>query len=65
MPALTKELVKREKPQKNRHTGAGRYPEAVDFIDPTTLDPGLRRGDGVFFNPLLISECPLCPLAAI
>jgi hypothetical protein len=47
-------VEKREKPQKIRHTGAGRYPEAVDFVDHVALDPGLRRGDGVFFNTLLI-----------
>jgi hypothetical protein len=46
-------VEKREKPQKIRHTGAGRYPEAVDFVDHVALDPGLRRGDGVFFNTLL------------
>jgi hypothetical protein len=51
--------------QKNRHTGVCRGPEDVDFIDPTSLDPGLvvtpewlypGRDDGVFFDILLDGE---------
>lgn len=45
---------KTRKFQKNRHLGVCRGPEDVDFIDPTALDPGLRRGVGVFCDTLLI-----------
>jgi hypothetical protein len=47
---------KTRKFQKNRQPGLGRGPEDVDFIGPTALDPGLRRGDGVFFDILLDGE---------
>jgi hypothetical protein len=38
---------------KHRHTGAGRYSEAVDLFDLAALNPGLRRGDGQLFDALL------------
>ncbi len=47
-------MSKNAKISKNRHPGECRGPEDVDFIDPTALDPGIRRGDGVFFDTLLI-----------
>jgi hypothetical protein len=46
-------MWKNVKTHKHRHTGAGQYPEAVDFGVTAALDPGLRRGDGVFFDALL------------
>jgi hypothetical protein len=47
-------VSKNAKISKNRHPGECRGPEDVDFIKPTALDPGIRRGDGVFFDTLLI-----------
>jgi hypothetical protein len=44
---------KSQKFQNNRHPGAGRGPEAFDYIEPTALDSGFRRGDGGFFDTLL------------
>jgi hypothetical protein len=39
--------------QKIRHPSICRGPKDVDSNDPTALDPGLRQGDGTFFNTLL------------
>jgi hypothetical protein len=48
-------VSKNVKISKKRHLGVCRGPENVDFIDSTALDPGLRRGDGAFFDTLLMA----------
>ncbi len=50
--AHSSRTLETRKTSKNPHTGAGRYPEVVDFVESNTLDPGLRRRDGAFFNTL-------------